>query len=52
MRRIVKYNVLNANVYAWGEQYKFSLALDGKYGEGKAEELQYLAKNNFKDKSC
>ena len=29
---------VKCNVYAWGEQYKFSLALDGKYGEGKAEE--------------
>ena len=32
----------------WGEQYKFSLALDGKYGEGRAEELQYLARTTLK----
>ena len=39
---------VKCNVYAWGEQYKFSLALDGKYGEGKAEELQYLARTTLK----
>ena len=39
---------VKCNVYAWGEQYKFSLALDGKYGEGKAEELQYLARTTVK----
>jgi hypothetical protein len=39
---------VKCNVYAWGEQYKFSLALNGKYGEGKAEELQYLARTTLK----
>ena len=39
---------VKCNVYAWGEQYKFSLALEGKYGEGKAEELQYLARTTLK----
>jgi len=39
---------VKCNVYSWGEQYKFSLALDGKYGEGKAKELQYLAKTTLK----
>ena len=39
---------VKCNVYSWGEQYKFSLALDGKYGEGKAEELQYLARTTLK----
>ena len=39
---------VKCNVYAWGEQYKFSLALNGKYGEGKAEELQYLARTTVK----
>ena len=39
---------VKCNVYAWGEQYKFSLALDSKYGEGKAEELQYLARTTLK----
>jgi hypothetical protein len=39
---------VKCNVYSWGEQYKFSLALDGKYGEGKAEELQFLARTTVK----
>ena len=32
------------NMFRQGEQYKFALNLDAKYGEGKAEELQFLAK--------
>ena len=39
---------VKCNVYSWGEQYKFSLALDLKYGEGRAEELQYLARTTLK----
>ena len=39
---------VKCNVYAWGEQYKFSLALDSKYGEGKAQELQFLARTTLK----
>ena len=39
---------VKCNVYAWGEQYKFALALDSKYGEGKAEELQHLARTTLK----
>jgi len=31
-----------------GEQYKFSVALDSKYGEGKAEELELLARTIMK----
>ena len=31
-----------------GEQYKFSLALDGKYGEGTSEELEMLARGTWK----
>ena len=31
-------------MFRQGEQYKFALNLDAKYGEGKAEELQFLAK--------
>ena len=31
-----------------GEQYKFSLALDGKYGEGTSEELEILATGTLK----
>ena len=39
---------VKCNVYSWGEQYLFSLALDSKYGEGKAEELQFLARTTLK----
>ena len=39
---------VKCNVYSWGEQYKFALDLDSKYGEGKAEELQYLARTTVK----
>ena len=35
-------------MFKQGEQYKFSLYLDTKYGEGKAEELQFLAKTIVK----
>ena len=30
------------NMFRGGEQYKFALALDSKYGEGTAEELEIL----------
>ena len=36
------------NMFRSGEQYKFALALDHKYGEGTAQELQYLAKTIVK----
>ena len=39
---------VKCNVYAWGEQYKFALAIDAKYGEGRAHELQYLARTTLK----
>ena len=39
---------IKCNVYSWGEQYKFALALDAKYGEGRAEELQQLARTTLK----
>tara|TARA_R100000081_G_C4750057_1_gene133868 strand:+ start:81 stop:296 length:216 start_codon:yes stop_codon:yes gene_type:complete len=32
------------NLFGQGEQYKFGLGLDSKYGEGTAEELQYKAR--------
>ena len=31
-----------------GEQYKFSVALDSKYGEGTSEELEILATGTWK----
>ena len=35
---------VKCNVFNYGEQYKFSLYLEGRYGEGTAKELEYLAK--------
>ena len=32
------------NLFGQGEQYKFGLNLDAKYGEGTAEELQFKAR--------
>jgi len=39
---------VGCNMFKQGEQYKFGLHLDGKYGEGTAEELEYLAKTTIK----
>jgi len=39
---------VKCNMYSQGEQYKFGLYLDGKYGEGTAEELEYLARTPIK----
>jgi hypothetical protein len=36
------------NLYSQGEQYKFGLNLDAKYGGGTAEELQYKARTILK----
>ena len=39
---------VGCNMFKQGEQYKFGLNLDLKYGEGTAEELQYKAKQTVK----
>ena len=39
---------VGCNMFKAGEQYKFSLALDGKYGEGTAAELEILATGTWK----
>mgnify|MGYP003678239876 FL=1 len=39
---------VGCNMFKAGEQYKFSVALDSKYGEGKAEELEFLARTIMK----
>jgi hypothetical protein len=39
---------VGCNMFKGGEQYKFSVALDSKYGEGKAEELEFLARTIMK----
>jgi hypothetical protein len=40
---IVRYSAW-CNIFDSGQQYIFSLRLDEKYGEGRAQELQYLAR--------
>ena len=35
---------VGCNMFKQGEQYKFSIALDSKYGEGTAQELEYKAR--------
>ena len=36
------------NMFRGGEQYKFALNLDAKYGAGTAEELDFLARLSVK----
>ena len=36
------------NLYGQGEQYKFGLNLDAKYGDGTAEELQFKSRQTVK----
>ena len=36
------------NLFGQGEQYKFSIALDSKYGEGTAKELELTARTIMK----
>ena len=35
---------VKCNMYEQGEQFKFGMALEGKYGEGTSEELEFLAR--------
>ena len=39
---------VGCNMFKQGEQYKFALALDSKYGEGTAQELESLARITVK----
>ena len=39
---------IKCNIFDSGQQYLFSLRLDEKYGEGTAEELEFLAKTTLK----
>jgi hypothetical protein len=39
---------LKCNIFDSGQQYLFSLRLDEKYGEGTAEELEFLARTIHK----
>ena len=39
---------VKCNIYSSGEQFKFGINLDAKYGEGTAEELEYLSRTIHK----
>ena len=39
---------VGCNMFKQGEQYRFALQLDGKYGAGTAEKLMYLAHRSIK----
>jgi hypothetical protein len=39
---------VGCNIFRSGEQYLFSLRIDEKYGEGRAEELEQLARTTLK----
>jgi len=39
---------IGCNCFQQGQQYRFSTYLDGKYGEGTAKTLEYLAKQIIK----
>jgi hypothetical protein len=39
---------VKCNMYSQGEQYKFGLYIDLKYGKGTAEELEILSKQSYK----
>tara|TARA_R110002110_G_scaffold212234_1_gene425180 strand:+ start:17 stop:424 length:408 start_codon:yes stop_codon:yes gene_type:complete len=39
---------VGCNMFKSGEQYKFSIALDAKYGVGTAEELEFVARKTRK----
>ena len=38
----------SCNIFRFGEQFKFALGLDAKYGDGKALELEYKARETIK----
>tara|TARA_R110000787_G_scaffold12678_5_gene40760 strand:+ start:10195 stop:10605 length:411 start_codon:yes stop_codon:yes gene_type:complete len=42
---------VGCNMFKAGEQYKFSLNLDAKYGEGTSEELERIARKTLKTQS-
>ena len=39
---------VGCNMFKSGEQYKFGLNLDAKYGEGTSEELEFLSRQTWK----
>ena len=45
---IVQVQCVKCNMYRQGEQYKFGMYLDQRFGDGTAEELEYRAKTIVK----
>jgi hypothetical protein len=39
---------VSCNIFGSGQQYKFGMNLDAKYGEGRAVELEFLARTTLK----
>jgi hypothetical protein len=39
---------VKCNMFGQGEQFRFGIALDSKYGEGTSEELEFLARTIIK----
>ena len=39
---------VKCNLYEQGEQFRFGIGLDGKYGEGTADELEFLSRTIMK----
>jgi len=39
---------IKCNMYSQGEQFKFGINLNYKYGEGSSEELEFLARTSLK----
>ena len=39
---------VKCNMYEQGEQFRFGIALDSKYGEGTSEELEFLSRTIMK----
>ena len=39
---------VSCNIFGSGQQWKFGMNLDAKYGEGRAEELEFLARTTLK----
>ena len=39
---------VKCNLYEQGEQFRFGIALDSKYGEGTSEEIEFLARTIIK----
>jgi len=43
---------VKCNIFDSGQQYKFSIAIDSRHGQGTAQELEYLARTTVKFMRC